>query len=49
MKTDTKNKFWDVGNEDEECYRVVMASGVQQLCCNRPVEALAFCNALYHA
>jgi glycerophosphoryl diester phosphodiesterase len=49
MKTDTKNKFWDVGNEDEECYRVVMASGVQQLCCNRPVEALAFRNALYHA
>lgn len=36
MKSDVTQRFWDVGNEDYEMYKVVMQTGVKQLCCNRP-------------
>jgi glycerophosphoryl diester phosphodiesterase len=36
MKSDTATKYWDIGNEDSSCYRTVMETGVEQLCCNRP-------------
>jgi glycerophosphoryl diester phosphodiesterase len=36
MKSDTATKYWDIGNEDISCYRTVMETGVEQLCCNRP-------------
>eukprot|EP00980_Cylindrotheca_fusiformis_P016613 scaffold4973_cov135-Cylindrotheca_fusiformis.AAC.31 len=32
----SKQHFSDVGDEDEEMYKAVMATGVQQICCNRP-------------
>ena len=41
MRKDTSTKYLDVGNEDSECYRALFATGVQQLCCNRPLAALA--------
>ena len=41
MRKDTTTKYLDVGNEDSECYRALFATGVQQLCCNRPLAALA--------
>lgn len=36
MKRDTDTTYLDVGNEDFSCYRAVMDTGVQQVCCNRP-------------
>lgn len=36
MASDVKDKYWDVGNEDETCYKVLIDTNVQQICCNRP-------------
>ena len=36
MSEDCKEKYWDVGNEDESMYRALLQTGVQQLCINRP-------------
>jgi glycerophosphoryl diester phosphodiesterase len=36
MKSDIATKYWDIGNEDISCYKTVMETGVEQLCCNRP-------------
>jgi len=36
MLEDVTLKYDDVGNEDEIMYEMIMASGVQSLCCNRP-------------
>eukprot|EP00545_Synedropsis_sp_CCMP1620_P011805 CAMPEP_0119004508 /NCGR_PEP_ID=MMETSP1176-20130426/1177_1 /TAXON_ID=265551 /ORGANISM="Synedropsis recta cf, Strain CCMP1620" /LENGTH=352 /DNA_ID=CAMNT_0006956217 /DNA_START=296 /DNA_END=1354 /DNA_ORIENTATION=+ len=36
MTQDTTETFHTVGNEDENMYRTVLETGVQQLCCNRP-------------
>ena len=36
MKYDMKNKYWDVGNEDETCYGTIRDTGVQQICLNKP-------------
>jgi glycerophosphoryl diester phosphodiesterase len=36
MHEDAYHKYHDVGNEDDAMYRVVLRTGVQQLCCNRP-------------
>jgi glycerophosphoryl diester phosphodiesterase len=36
MKSDVATKYWDIGNEDASCYKTVMETGVEQLCCNRP-------------
>jgi len=36
MKSDVANKYWDIGNEDERCYQVLLDTGVSQLCVNRP-------------
>jgi len=32
MKKDVYTKYFDVGNEDSNMYRVVMASGVKSMC-----------------
>lgn len=44
MAHDTRHKYVDVGNEDDTCYRVIMQTGVQQLCVNRPDVALRLLN-----
>jgi len=36
MKRDSEMKYRDVGNEDRSMYRVVMETGVDSLCVNRP-------------
>lgn len=36
MSKDSKNKYWDVGNEDEAMYETLLRTGVQQMCINRP-------------
>ena len=36
MASDVKEKYWDVGNEDEGMYDAVLRSGVQQMCVNKP-------------
>ena len=36
MKSDVTTRFDDVGNEDVEMFRVVMATGVRKLCVNKP-------------
>jgi glycerophosphoryl diester phosphodiesterase len=36
MKRDVRDRFWDVGNEDHSMYKVVMQTGVRQMCVNRP-------------
>ena len=36
MASDSMEKYWDVGNEDESMYEVVLRSGVQQMCVNKP-------------
>ena len=36
MMEDVSTKYFDVGNEDEEMYKVVMATGVQSMCINKP-------------
>jgi len=36
MKEDVSAKYFDVGNEDEDMYRVVTATGVKSMCVNRP-------------
>ena len=36
MRSDTFERFLDVGNEDAEMYKVVMSTGVRQMCVNRP-------------
>ena len=36
MLEDVSSKYFDVGNEDEEMYKVVMATGVQSMCINKP-------------
>jgi len=36
MLEDVSEKYFDVGNEDEEMYKVVMATGVQSMCINKP-------------
>ena len=46
MVEDTTDLYHDVGNEDEAMYRVVMDSGVQQLCCNKPGELMRFLDKL---
>ena len=40
MKSDIETKWTDVGNEDVNMYLAVAASGVQQLCLNRPSVAI---------
>lgn len=41
MRHDCADKYWDIGNENEECYQVIFDTGVQQVCCNRPDVAKA--------
>jgi glycerophosphoryl diester phosphodiesterase len=36
MRSDTLLRYLDVGNEDAEMYKVVMWTGVRQMCVNRP-------------
>lgn len=36
MDQDCREKYWDVGNEDDSMYRVVWQTGVEQLCLNKP-------------
>jgi glycerophosphoryl diester phosphodiesterase len=36
MRSDTLSRYLDVGNEDAEMYKVVMQTGVRQMCVNRP-------------
>mmetsp|Transcript_2887 Transcript_2887/g.3308 ORF Transcript_2887/g.3308 Transcript_2887/m.3308 type:complete len:417 (+) Transcript_2887:385-1635(+) len=36
MNEDVYTKYFDVGNEDSNMYRFVMASGVKSMCVNRP-------------
>jgi len=36
MREDARDKYHDVGNEDESMYRIVMGTGVRSLCVNRP-------------
>jgi glycerophosphoryl diester phosphodiesterase len=36
MASDCQESFWDVGNEDENMYNVMLRTGVQQMCVNRP-------------
>jgi glycerophosphoryl diester phosphodiesterase len=36
MRSDTLSRYLDVGNEDAEMYKVVMCTGVRQMCVNRP-------------
>lgn len=36
MKEDITSVYYDVGNEDEMLFRVVMATGVKKLCVNKP-------------
>ena len=36
MKEDSRIKYLDVGNEDEDMYAIVMSSGVMKMCVNRP-------------
>jgi len=36
MDADTTLKYLDIGNEDESCYDTILATGVQQLCINKP-------------
>lgn len=36
MKEDVTSKYFDVGNEDESMYEVLIKSGVQSICGNRP-------------
>lgn len=36
MKNDVTQVFYDVGNEDEVLFRVVMATGVKKMCVNKP-------------
>ena len=36
MKIDITSTFYDVGNEDEVLFRVVMATGVKKMCVNKP-------------
>jgi glycerophosphoryl diester phosphodiesterase len=46
MSKDTKNKYWDVGNEDEAMYEAVLRTGVQQMCINRPDVLLRLVNRI---
>jgi hypothetical protein len=39
-----QQKYADVGNEDEEMYETMMATGVYQICVNRPDIALGILN-----
>jgi glycerophosphoryl diester phosphodiesterase len=36
MASDTLEKYWDVGNEDEIMYATLLRTGVQSLCLNKP-------------
>lgn len=36
MKSDCAHKYLDVGNEDDAMYEVMLRTGVQQMCVNRP-------------
>eukprot|EP00339_Tiarina_fusa_P014252 CAMPEP_0117008156 /NCGR_PEP_ID=MMETSP0472-20121206/7772_1 /TAXON_ID=693140 ORGANISM="Tiarina fusus, Strain LIS" /NCGR_SAMPLE_ID=MMETSP0472 /ASSEMBLY_ACC=CAM_ASM_000603 /LENGTH=408 /DNA_ID=CAMNT_0004710115 /DNA_START=47 /DNA_END=1273 /DNA_ORIENTATION=- len=36
MASDCQERFWDVGNEDESMYDLLLRTGVQQMCVNRP-------------
>lgn len=36
MTSDCTKKYWDVGNEDASMYEVLLRTGVQQMCVNRP-------------
>ena len=36
MSHDVIHKFHDVGNEDEKMFRIIMATGVQKMCVNKP-------------
>jgi glycerophosphoryl diester phosphodiesterase len=36
MEMDSKCKYLDVGNEDESMYQLVLRTGVQRMCVNRP-------------
>ena len=36
MKQDVSEKYHDVGNEDEDMYDIVMATGVRSMCINKP-------------
>lgn len=40
MREDTTHKYLDVGNEDEDMYNTVMATGVRSMCVNRPNKLL---------
>jgi len=45
MLEDIVEKYWDIGNEDETCYEVLVDTGVQQLCVNKPHVLLNYLNA----
>ena len=36
MTSDTVEKYWDIGNEDDSCFEALIETGVQQLCVNKP-------------
>lgn len=36
MTDDVKDRYWDIGNEDERCYEAVLDTGVDELCVNKP-------------
>jgi len=36
MKEDCDTKYFDVGNEDNDMYQIVLRSGVDSMCVNRP-------------
>jgi glycerophosphoryl diester phosphodiesterase len=46
MKSDVATKYWDIGNEDISCYKTVIETGVEQLCCNRPDVLVAMLQTL---
>ena len=46
MRSDAKG-FQDVGNEDERCYQVLIDTGVDQMCVNRPDRLLRMVKAQF--
>lgn len=36
MAMDSQQVYMDMGNEDASCYRAILETGVQRICCNRP-------------
>ena len=47
MDRDWVATYWDIQAEDDKCYRTLMASGVDQVCCNRPDVAMNIVNEVW--